>query len=170
LRAQVKLAEHIETGLHVAIKILNMNRVTSSEMKDKVRGAQALYAALGFIALVDFIRKHGFDAGFGCVCFDCVCFDCVRFNCVISMYSTAHMKRAYFRWQSNAPFSADDARDFHPSLVFPPSRYPSIRNNYNPHRNIPRHGVRGCCSTQSPVPLSQPSTVALFPHHSRQAV
>ena len=35
---QVKLAEHIDTGLHVAIKILNMNRVLSSEMKDKVRG------------------------------------------------------------------------------------------------------------------------------------
>jgi 5'-AMP-activated protein kinase catalytic alpha subunit len=33
---KVKLAEHIETGLHVAIKILNMNRVLSSEMKDKM--------------------------------------------------------------------------------------------------------------------------------------
>ena len=33
---KVKLAEHIETGLHVAIKILNMNKVLSSEMKDKM--------------------------------------------------------------------------------------------------------------------------------------
>jgi len=32
----VKLAEHIDTGLHVAIKILNMNRVVSGEMKDKM--------------------------------------------------------------------------------------------------------------------------------------
>jgi hypothetical protein len=33
---QVKLGEHIPTGLNVAIKIMNMNRVSSSEMKDKV--------------------------------------------------------------------------------------------------------------------------------------
>ncbi len=32
----MKLAEHIDTGLHVAIKILNMNRVVSGEMKDKM--------------------------------------------------------------------------------------------------------------------------------------
>ena len=78
----MKLAEHIETGLHVAIKILNMNRVTSSEMKDKVRRAQALYAAQGFIALVDFIRKHGFDG---------VLIACVLIACVLIAYSTARI-------------------------------------------------------------------------------
>ncbi len=54
---QVKLAEHIETGLHVAIKILNMNRVTSSEMRDKVR---SLRGCMLVIVANDFIRHASY--------------------------------------------------------------------------------------------------------------